>query len=58
MHQHIGVPAIPIVKPEDRVNKGDLIAQIPKEKLGAAVHASIEGIVSSVGETIIIKQED
>jgi RnfABCDGE-type electron transport complex C subunit len=56
LQQHIGALAIPLVKSGDRVNKGDLIAQIPEKKLGATVHASIGGIVSSVGETITIKQ--
>jgi RnfABCDGE-type electron transport complex C subunit len=57
VHQHIGAPARAVVKSGDRVKKGDLIARIPKEKLGAMVHASIDGVISSVGETIRIKQE-
>jgi len=57
VHQHIGAPALPVVKPGDRVKKGDLIARIPEEKLGAMVHASIDGVISFVGETIGIKQE-
>ena len=57
LHQHIGAPALAVVKPGDRVKKGDLIARIPEKKLGATVHASIDGIVSSIGETIAIKQE-
>ncbi len=57
LHQHIGAPALAVVKKGDRVKKGDLIARIPEKKLGATVHASIDGLVSSIGETIVIKQE-
>jgi RnfABCDGE-type electron transport complex C subunit len=57
LHQHIGAPALAIVKKGDRVKKGDLIAKIPEKKLGATVHASIDGLVSSISETIAIKHE-
>ncbi len=35
---------------------GDLIGEIPENALGSRVHASIDGIVASVGESVIIKQ--
>ncbi len=57
LHQHIGAPALAVVKKGDRVKKGELIARIPEKKLGATVHASINGLVLSIGETIAIKQE-
>lgn len=57
VHQHIGAPSEAMVKKGDRVKKGDVIARIPEKSLGASIHASIEGIVSSVGETIVIEQE-
>jgi Na+-translocating ferredoxin:NAD+ oxidoreductase RnfC subunit len=53
LHQHIGVPARPTVSVGDRVGAGDVVAQIPEGQLGAPVHASIAGQVSSVGEASI-----
>ena len=44
--QHIGAPAIPVVKSGSVVRKGDVIGEIPEGKLGARVHASIDGIVT------------
>lgn len=52
--QHIGDPALPVVKVGDKVRKGDLIGEIPQGKLGARVHASIDGTVTRVEDTITI----
>lgn len=46
--QHIGAPAVPLVKKGDKVKEGTLIADIPADSLGARVHASISGIVSDI----------
>jgi RnfABCDGE-type electron transport complex C subunit len=55
LKQHIGVPSQPVVKTGDGVERGDLIAKIPEDKLGANVHASISGSVEAVtGEHIVI----
>jgi Na+-translocating ferredoxin:NAD+ oxidoreductase RnfC subunit len=55
LKQHIGAPSQPVVRIGDRVECGDLIAQIPEGKLGANVHASISGRVEAVtGEHIVI----
>ncbi len=55
LRQHRGEPSQPVVKVGDRVHEGDLIAEISKNRLGAMVHASIEGSVTYVdGERIII----
>ncbi len=54
--QHIGTPASAIVKPGERVEEGACIADIPGEKLGARIHASIGGIVRSVDTAIVIEQ--
>ncbi|MBU4446933.1 4Fe-4S dicluster domain-containing protein [bacterium] len=55
LKQHIGEPSQLVVKIGDRVQRGDLIAQIPEGKLGANVHASISGRVEAVtGEHIVI----
>jgi Na+-translocating ferredoxin:NAD+ oxidoreductase RnfC subunit len=56
LQQHIGQPALPVVREGDRVKKGDLIGEIPEGALGARVHASIAGVVRSVNEKIVITQ--
>jgi Na+-translocating ferredoxin:NAD+ oxidoreductase RnfC subunit len=56
LQQHIGQPALPVVKQGDRVKKDDLIGEIPEGALGARVHASIDGTVESVNEKIVITQ--
>ncbi len=56
LSQHIGAPAEPIVKAGDTVKKGDLIAKIQEGKLGANIHASIDGEVVSVEQSIRIKR--
>lgn len=52
--QHIGAPAVPVIKVGDTVKKGDLIGEIPEGKLGARVHASIDGKVTEVNNYIKI----
>jgi Na+-translocating ferredoxin:NAD+ oxidoreductase RnfC subunit len=56
LQQHLGKPAVPVVRAGDRVKKGDLIGEIPEGALGARVHASIEGTVEAVDENIVIAQ--
>jgi Na+-translocating ferredoxin:NAD+ oxidoreductase RnfC subunit len=55
LKQHAGVPAVALVKPGDTVHEGDLIAAPPKGKMGASIHASIDGIVSSVNGAVVIE---
>lgn len=47
LDQHLGAPALPVVKEGDRVQRNDLIAK-PAGKVSAAVHASIDGVVSKI----------
>ena len=54
LQQHLGKPAEPVVQTGDRVQKGDLIGEIPQGALGARIHASIDGTVKAVGENIVI----
>ena len=54
MAMHIGAPAVPTVAEGDRVTAGMVIARPPEGALGALVHASISGTVTSVGEEIAI----
>jgi hypothetical protein len=57
LKQHTGVPSEPVVKINEPVNEGDLIAEIPKEKLGARLHSSIKGRITYIDEErIIIKK--
>ena len=48
LRQHVGKPAVPVVRAGDRVRAGDVVAEIPEKSLGARIHASIDGIVVSV----------
>lgn len=57
LRMHIGAPSLPVVKAGDRVALGQLIAVCPPDALGAAIHASIAGIVTAVGERITIERE-
>ena len=56
LSQHVGAPAVPVVRVGDKVRKGQCIGEIPEGKLGARVHASIDGVVKSVGERIAIEK--
>lgn len=53
LQQHIGAPAVPVVARGEIVTTGDLIGDIPGQALGARIHASIDGRVTSVTETAI-----
>ena len=54
LKQHAGVPAVPTVKCGDRVRRGDLVATPEMGKLGARIHASIDGVVTVERDTVII----
>jgi Na+-translocating ferredoxin:NAD+ oxidoreductase RnfC subunit len=56
LQQHLGQPAVPAVQAGDTVKKGDLIGEIPEGALGARIHASIDGVIESVADRIVIKQ--
>ena len=55
--QHIGAPAQPIVSVGQSVVRGELIADVPPEVLGARLHSSISGVVRAVGENIVVASE-
>ncbi len=57
LKQHIGAPAVPVVKDGDLVEIGTLIGAIPEGSLGAAVHSSIAGVVRLNGDSIEIVKE-
>ena len=54
LQQHVGAPAVPTVRIGDAVHAGDLIATPPAGKLGANIHASIDGRVSAIEDGIEI----
>ncbi len=53
LSQHIGVPCSPAVSVGDRVKKGCVVGSVPADKMGAPVHASIDGQVLKVNEKYI-----
>lgn len=54
LRQGAGAPGEPLVSEGDRVSEGQPIAAIPQGKLGAALHASISGIVTAVAKEYIV----
>jgi len=55
LKQHAGAPAVPQVKCGDQVRVGDLIAAPEPGKLGARIHASIDGKVTVGKDAIVIE---
>lgn len=55
LSQHIGAPAEARVGVGQRVGRGELIGEIPADKLGARLHASIGGVVREAGESVVIE---
>jgi Na+-translocating ferredoxin:NAD+ oxidoreductase RnfC subunit len=55
LSQHIGTPARPLIGNGETVREGQCIGEIPEGKLGARVHASIDGVAEISGETIVIQ---
>ena len=55
LKQHAGAPAIPVVKTGDRVRAADLLAAPEQGKLGARIHASIDGVVTVGKDAIVIE---
>ena len=57
LSQHIGKPAMAVVKVGDSVAKGQLIGKAVPQALSVSVHASISGKVISVSDVIVIERE-
>ncbi|EGW39502.1 4Fe-4S dicluster domain-containing protein [Desulfosporosinus sp. OT] len=53
LQQHIGAPAVPVVKLGEVVKLGQIIGEIPERSLGAKVHASINGTVVQITPQMI-----
>lgn len=56
--QHVGAPAISTVQLGEHVQAGQQIGNIPKDSLGAAIHASISGTIVENGNDFIIIRRD
>ncbi len=54
LSQHIGAKALAVVKKNDLVNRGDIIAKAEDGKLSASVHASISGEIIEVNDRFVI----
>ncbi len=54
LKQHLGEPAVSVVRGGDTVKKGGLLAAVPAGKLGANIHASIAGRVEEINQIEII----
>jgi Na+-translocating ferredoxin:NAD+ oxidoreductase RnfC subunit len=54
LRQHVGAAAAPLVQVGDQVQRGQLLAEIPADALGARLHASISGRVEAVSAQSII----
>ncbi len=54
LKQHIGAPGEAIVKVGDSVTVGQLIVKPKENALGANIHSSVNGIVSSVSESCVV----
>jgi Na+-translocating ferredoxin:NAD+ oxidoreductase RnfC subunit len=53
--QHIGAAAVACVRIGDRVHKGDLVADVPADQLGAPIHASISGRIAAIHPEMVIE---
>jgi len=53
LSQHVGKPAVAVVKPGDRVEAGAAVGRVKAPDLGADVHASIAGTVKSVTDVFV-----
>lgn len=54
LSQHVGAPSVPVVSEGEAVSEGELVADIAEGKLGAKIHASINGKVKQVTDKYII----
>ncbi len=57
LQQHIGTLPDIIVKQGQKVKKGQVLAEAKKDALSMPIHASMDGIIVSLGERITINRE-
>lgn len=56
LQQHAGAPAVAVVREGDRVEAGSVIARAAEGQLSVPVHASISGVVKSIGKSVVIEK--
>ncbi len=54
LKQHVGVPAQPTVKIGQTVQRTDVIGDVPEDRLGVPIHASISGQVTAIQDFVEI----
>ncbi|MQL53307.1 electron transport complex protein RnfC [Desulfofundulus thermobenzoicus] len=58
LKQHVGVPAVPLVGPGERVAAGQVVAEVPEDALGVPIHASVSGRVTQISaDAVVIEAE-
>jgi Na+-translocating ferredoxin:NAD+ oxidoreductase RnfC subunit len=50
----VGVPPTPVIRAGDRVREGDVLAAASESALSVPAHASIDGHVMAVGQSIVL----
>ncbi len=53
LSQHIGAPAVPVVKKGDKVTAGQMIASPAENALSVAIHSPVDGTVTEITKTKI-----
>ena len=56
LSQHVGAPATACVAVGDRVRCGQVVGELPEGKLGARVHAAVDGVVVEVSSQVVIER--
>jgi len=56
LSQHIGAPALAVVKVGDIVSKGQLIGAAVDQALSVSVHASMDGTVTGLSDIVVIER--
>ncbi|MDP6125496.1 MAG: biotin/lipoyl-containing protein, partial [Candidatus Latescibacteria bacterium] len=56
LNQHVGMPATAVVDVGEKVTMGQMVAQVPADKLGVAIHASIDGTVRATEPDVVIER--
>ncbi len=56
LRQHLGAPAEPVVRAGQAVKAGDVVAEPPAGQLGARIHASIDGRVTSIAGEVVVER--
>ncbi|AFN75704.1 respiratory-chain NADH dehydrogenase domain-containing protein [Melioribacter roseus P3M-2] len=54
LKQHAGQPAKPVVVLNQKVRKDELVADVEPDKVGAKIHASIDGVIKEITDNYII----